>query len=49
MQALQLLRQSLPPHAVLVGQGINQDIQWLDLKEGIDFQVVEKCNCHDAW
>lgn len=38
-QALQMLRQALPSHAVLVGQGIGQDVQWLNLREGSDFQV----------
>lgn len=38
-QALQILRQALPPQAVLVGQGILHDVDWLDLKEGNDFQV----------
>jgi len=37
--ALQTLRQCLPRNAVLVGQNINQDVQWLDLREGIDFEV----------
>jgi hypothetical protein len=39
-QALATLRQCLPTDAVLVGQGIGQDVQWLQLHEGRDFQVV---------
>ena len=39
-QALATLRQCLPPDAVLVGQGIGQDVQWLQLHEGRDFQVA---------
>lgn len=38
-QALHILRQSLPPQAVLVGQGILHDVDWLNLKEGTNFQV----------
>ena len=38
-QALEMLKQALPPQAVLVGQGINHDVQWLNLREGVDFQV----------
>ena len=41
-QALATLRQCLPPDAVLVGQGIGQDVQWLQLHEGRDFQVAEQ-------
>ena len=38
-QGLQLLRQTLPKRAILVGQNIRQDVQWLGLQEGTDFQV----------
>ncbi|KAK9811008.1 hypothetical protein WJX73_005720 [Symbiochloris irregularis] len=36
-QALHILRQNLPPSAHLVGQSIDRDVKWLDLKEGQDF------------
>ena len=36
--AVQGVKQILGPDVVLVGQGIDSDIKWLDLKEGIDFQ-----------
>ena len=39
-----MLRQCLPPDAVLVGQGIGQDVQWLQLHEGRDFQVARGLN-----
>ena len=39
-QGVQLLKSVLPPNAVLVGQNIGQDVQWLQLKEGKDFQVL---------
>jgi len=36
-EAVDLLKASLPKHAVLVGQNIAKDVQWLDLQEGVDF------------
>ena len=38
-QALDLVRHVLPKEAILVGQNIGKDAQWLELKEGSDFQV----------
>lgn len=38
-QGLQYLRNVLPTTAVLLGQNIGQDVRWLELKEGKDFQV----------
>ena len=38
-QALHLVRHVLPKEAILVGQNIGKDVQWLELKEGSDFQV----------
>lgn len=35
--ALEELRNALPSNAVLVGQNIRKDVQWLELKEGTDF------------
>jgi len=35
--ALMLLKQHLPKTACLVGQNIGKDVQWLGLKEGVDF------------
>ena len=35
--ALIQLRQHLPPNAVLVGQNIKKDVEWLNLAEGLDF------------
>jgi hypothetical protein len=37
--ALRLLRQCLPKHAILVGQNIGKDVAWLQLREGSDFKV----------
>jgi len=36
-KAKELLKANLPKNAILVGQNILQDVQWLDLKEGSDF------------
>jgi hypothetical protein len=36
-QALAILRQYLPRTAVLVGQNIAKDVQWLGLRDGEDF------------
>jgi hypothetical protein len=38
-QAIAELKQLMPPYAVLVGLNIRQDVTWLGLKEGVDFQV----------
>ena len=35
--AMQHVRAALPPHAVLVGQNIAKDVEWLRLEEGKDF------------
>lgn len=35
--ALMALRAHLPPNAVLVGQNIKKDVDWLQLVEGLDF------------
>jgi DNA polymerase III epsilon subunit-like protein len=34
---MQKLRSLLPPNAILVGQSIHRDIQWLQLVQGIDY------------
>jgi len=36
-EALALLRQRLPKNALLVGQNVLKDVQWLELVEGVDF------------
>ena len=38
-QGIQLLKSMLPPTAVLIGQNIGKDVEWLQLREGKDFQV----------
>lgn len=38
-QAVQLVRQYLPRNGILVGQNIGKDVDWLQLREGQDFQV----------
>lgn len=36
-EALASLREHLPPNAILVGQNILKDVQWLQLAEGVDY------------
>jgi hypothetical protein len=38
-QVVQEVKHILPQHAVLVGLNIQQDVQWLGLREGVDFKV----------
>ena len=33
------MRQYLPASAILVGQNVGKDVEWLKLKEGADFKV----------
>ena len=42
-QGIHYLKSFLPASAVLIGQNIGQDVRWLQLKEGRDFQVVLHC------
>ena len=39
-EALRILRQYLPRTSILVGQSIGKDVDWLQLREGQDYQVV---------
>ncbi|EKX51667.1 hypothetical protein GUITHDRAFT_65948, partial [Guillardia theta CCMP2712] len=39
-QAMAILRSHLPKHAILVGQNIRKDVEWLQLEEGKDFESV---------
>ncbi len=36
---MRILRQYLPQSSILVGQNIGKDVDWLQLKEGKDYQV----------
>ncbi|EFJ47269.1 hypothetical protein VOLCADRAFT_117954 [Volvox carteri f. nagariensis] len=40
-QALASVRAVLPRDAVLIGQNIRQDVVWLNLKEGVDFESMQ--------
>lgn len=42
LQAVSMLRQLLPPSAILVGQNIAKDVQWLGLKEGEHFEQASR-------
>ena len=39
-EAVGQLRTALPKHAVLVGQNIGKDVQWLGLEDGQDFESM---------
>jgi len=39
--AISTLKANLPTNCILVGQSIGQDITWLGLKEGVDFQGLQ--------
>lgn len=39
-ESLRFLREQLPRHAILVGQNIRKDVEWLGLKEGVDFESL---------
>eukprot|EP00882_Tetradesmus_deserticola_P008086 GHRQ01008516.1.p1 GENE.GHRQ01008516.1~~GHRQ01008516.1.p1 ORF type:complete len:253 (+),score=78.04 GHRQ01008516.1:76-759(+) len=48
--AVQQLRACLPKDAVLVGQNILQDVQWLGLKEGTDFKsCLDLAGLYRVW
>ena len=48
--ALATLRQALPRSAVLVGQSISTDVQWLGLQEGVDFvSLVDLAGLYRVW
>lgn len=38
-EALRILRQYLPRTSILVGQSIGKDVDWLQLREGQDYQA----------
>ncbi len=39
-EAMAQLRSFLSPNAVLVGQSIQKDVQWLQLVQGIDYHSI---------
>ena len=48
--ALALLRRFLPPTATLVGQNIGKDVEWLGLREGVDFAaMVDLTGLYRVW
>jgi len=49
-QAVAILRAHLPKHAVLVGQNIRKDVEWLGLKEGADFaSMMDLAGLYRVW
>jgi RNA exonuclease 4 len=48
--ALDMLRQVLPPTAVLVGMNIRKDIEWLGLVEGDDYAAcIDLADLFRVW
>lgn len=48
--ALQLLKTALPSSAILVGQNIRQDVQWLHLTEGANFkELMDLAGIYRTW
>ena len=48
--ALASLRAHIPPNAILVGQNILKDVQWLQLAEGVDyFQLIDISALFRVW
>lgn len=48
--AVEQLKSCLPASAVLVGQNILQDVQWLGLREGVDFQsCMDLAGLYRVW
>jgi RNA exonuclease 4 len=48
--ALAALRANIPPSAILVGQNILKDVQWLQLAEGVDyFSLVDISALFRVW
>ncbi|KAG2496271.1 hypothetical protein HYH03_005504 [Edaphochlamys debaryana] len=41
VQALAAVRATIPRDAVLIGQNIGQDVQWLGLRESVDFEGMQ--------
>jgi RNA exonuclease 4 len=49
-QAVAIVRSNLPKYAILVGQNIGKDIEWLGLKEGEDFsQLMDLAGLYRIW
>lgn len=48
--AMATLRSFLSPSAILVGQGIQNDVQWLQLAEGVDYHsMINIANLFRVW
>lgn len=49
-EAVRILRQYLPQSSILVGQNIGKDVDWLQLKEGKDYQsLVDLSGIYRVW
>mmetsp|Transcript_7669 Transcript_7669/g.15016 ORF Transcript_7669/g.15016 Transcript_7669/m.15016 type:complete len:275 (-) Transcript_7669:263-1087(-) len=49
-EAMKMLRQQLPKNAILVGQNIGKDVEWLQLREGEDFaEMIDLSALFRVW
>lgn len=49
-EAMAHLRALLPPNAILVGQSIQKDIQWLQLVKGMDYaDLIDLSTLFRVW
>jgi DNA polymerase III alpha subunit (gram-positive type) len=49
-EAISTLRAHLPPDAVLVGQNIGKDVEWLNLRQGKDFEsMMDLAGMYRTW
>lgn len=49
-EAMANLRAHLPPNAILVGQSILKDVQWLQLAEGVDYaSLIDLSGLFRVW
>jgi len=46
-KAIEIVKSELPANAVLIGQNITMDLQWLGLKQGVDFRAF--IDLRDLW
>lgn len=49
-EAMRILKECLPRSAVLVGQSIGKDVEWLGLREGVDFEsLIDLAGLYKVW
>lgn len=49
-EAIAMLKSLLPKDAILVGQNIGKDVEWLQLKQGVDFEsMMDLAGLYRTW